>query len=47
MKAEVKAAGWRTIEGGSLSGMAENEGFSATFSPLSRECDDEAVDLGL
>ena len=46
MKAEVKAMA-RSIELGSLSGMAENEGFSAPFSPLSGECDDEAVDLGL
>ena len=46
MKAEVKAMA-RSIEAGSLSGMAENEGFSAPLSPLSGECDDEAVDLGL
>ena len=44
MKAEVKAM-VRNIEAGSLSGMAETEGFSAPLSPLSGECDDEAVDL--
>ena len=43
MKAEVKAM-VRNIEAGSLSGMAETEGFSAPLSPLSGECDDEAVD---
>lgn len=43
VKAEVKAM-VRNIEAGSLSGMAENEGFSAPLSPLSGECDDEAVD---
>ena len=43
MKAEVKAM-VRNIEAGSLSGMAETEGFSSPFSPLSGECDDEAVD---
>jgi hypothetical protein len=43
VKAEVKAM-VRNIEAGSLSGMAETEGFSAPLSPLSGECDDEAVD---